>query len=470
MKRAALSIWFFAILLALAGCGGGGGGGSGTGNPATQEDSARPVVPESSSSSRENDPPVPPIYVTQSSYHVGAGVAPLPTQLSQLRTRGGIAISEGNVDDVSSASDIVSYLEPNLTFSDYTGLASFRTPPIVQVAPGASERQRELTEIAVKIINTALPYDRRLRISSSYTSEQEGTISVHFGTEAEEDPDSEYRQLGEARPNFWFIDQLDPETQTYRVSERGAISGEVTIYADEFQGAVDNDQARIAVIVHELLHTLGLLGHISEASTFETILTEELDLPLGPFIIGDLDRHALLAVYSKLQPGLQPEDLTAASLGSWSTVSTHLRGEFEVPGGSAAFGAAYSNGLSQPWASGPRPSVNLAANTSLSGTATWRGAVLGFTPSADKVIGDTRLVLRLSSLAGELEFTGLEDLNGNTWRDGDLVYSVAVEDNFFTHTGGDSGVVRGVFVGSGHEGMAGVLERSDLSAGFGGKR
>ncbi len=469
MKRDVLSTSILAMLLVLGACGGGGGGGAGNDSPEPPEDTAQPNVAERFTGSRPNEPPVPPIYVTPASYHVGPDVAPPAAQLTQLANQGGVTISEGRVDDVSSANDIVSYLRPSLTYFDYTGLASFRTPPIVQVEPGASQRQQELTVLAVKVINTALPYEKRLQMSSSFESGREGAISVHFGTQAEEDPDSETRELGRAQPNFWYIDQLDPDTQTYRISERGAISSKVTIFADEFQGASDNDRARIAVIVHEILHSLGLFGHITDTST-ETILTEVLNPSLGTFIVSDLDRHALLAVYSKLQPGLQPEDLTAASLGSWSTVSTHLRGEFDVAGGTAAFGAAYANGLSQPWASGPRPSVDLADNTSLSGTATWRGVLLGFTPTAEKVIGDARLDLTLSSLAGQLEFTDLEDLGGNTWLDGDLGYSVVVEENFFTHSGGDSGVVRGVFVGSGHEGMAGVLERNDLSAGFGGKR
>ena len=64
-----------------------------------------------------------------------------------------------------------------------------------------------------------------------------------------------------------------------------------------------------------------------------------------------------------------------------------------------------------------------------------------------------------------MEFDG-----GGRWGDGDLGYSVEVRGNTFTRTGGDAGVVTGAFFGPRHEGMGGVLERSDLSAGFGGKR
>ena len=56
------------------------------------------------------------------------------------------------------------------------------------------------------------------------------------------------------------------------------------------------------------------------------------------------------------------------------------------------------------------------------------------------------------------------------WGDGDLGYTIAVNGNTFVQTGGDTGTVTGAFLGRAHEGMGGVLERNDLSAGFGGKR
>ena len=46
----------------------------------------------------------------------------------------------------------------------------------------------------------------------------------------------------------------------------------------------------------------------------------------------------------------------------------------------------------------------------------------------------------------------------------------AVWANTFVQVGGDAGTVTGAFFGPAHEGMGGVLEREDLSAGFGGQR
>ena len=59
---------------------------------------------------------------------------------------------------------------------------------------------------------------------------------------------------------------------------------------------------------------------------------------------------------------------------------------------------------------------------------------------------------------------------GTTWLDGDLGYSIAVRGNTFRETGGDTGQLMGIFTGRQHEGAAGTLERTDLTAAFGASR
>ena len=86
------------------------------------------------------------------------------------------------------------------------------------------------------------------------------------------------------------------------------------------------------------------------------------------------------------------------------------------------------------------------------------------------MVGDSSLDVNLANLGGQLDFTDMQFDGGEMWEDGDLGYSVEVRGNTFTRTGGDAGVITGAFFGPRHEGMGGVLERSDLSAGFGGKR
>ena len=53
---------------------------------------------------------------------------------------------------------------------------------------------------------------------------------------------------------------------------------------------------------------------------------------------------------------------------------------------------------------------------------------------------------------------------------GNVGYSVGIRGNTFVRTGGDDGIVPGIFVGPQHQGMGGTLERDDLAAGFGGVR
>ena len=85
----------------------------------------------------------------------------------------------------------------------------------------------------------------------------------------------------------------------------------------------------------------------------------------------------------------------------------------------------------------------------------------------------------LGTLAGDLAFTGMRAweagdqvgaTSGIVWGDGDLAYTVGVRGNTFVQTGGDDGIVTGIFAGARHEGMAGTLQRDDLAAAFGGSR
>ena len=173
-------------------------------------------------------------------------------------------------------------------------------------------------------------------------------------------------------------------------------------------------------------------------------------------------------------------DLSPDDMGPWDDYSFHLRGDLTFRGGTTAFGVASGDELVQPWASGPKPRANLADNSALSGTVSWNGALLGIGSSGATVGGKARMAVEMSTLQGQLDFTELEDwgekavpgaLDTSTvWGDGDLDYSIAVHGNAFVRTGGDDGEISGGFFGDAHQAIGGVLERSDLSAGFGGTR
>ena len=227
----------------------------------------------------------------------------------------------------------------------------------------------------------------------------------------------------------------------------------------------------ITLLMHEILHSI-FPGHPDHLVYPDSIMRSRVPRAFSERILGPVDQDAIQAIYAGL-------DLTAASadtLGPWSAISLHLRGDMD----NVAFGVASRNGFSQPWASGPTPSVDLADNQALSGSATWTGRLLGFTSESESLAGATDLTINLTTLRGQIDFTGLEHWgvnatpgaigSGMMWNDGDLRYSVIVRGNSFIQSGGAAGQVTGAFFGPGHEGMGGVVERSDMSAGFGGTR
>ena len=235
---------------------------------------------------------------------------------------------------------------------------------------------------------------------------------------------------------------------------------------------------RLGVIAHELIHLLGR-SHVDPIRFPRTIMVGGGSEELSPHILHPLDREALLAVYGHLEPGTAPGRI-ADELGDWSDTSLHVQGAIDIEDGKIAFGAARRNGLSQPWASGPSPHATLEDNTALSGSVSWFGRLLGLTPDAEAVAGAADLSVDLATLTGTVEFAGLEQWAANAapgapgtgaiWDDGDLRYDIEIRGNTFVQTAGDAGTVTGAFFGPAHEGMGGVLERDDLSAGFGGKR
>ena len=227
-----------------------------------------------------------------------------------------------------------------------------------------------------------------------------------------------------------------------------------------------------------LLRALGLFRWVDSADFPNSLLRDE-SRPRVSHLPG-IDGDALFAAYARLAPGTVPEDLSPESLGPWEDTSFHLRGGLDFAGGEAAFGVALRNGLARPWAAGTAPLAELEDNSALFGTASWSGALLGVTPEAETVSGDARLSVELATLEARLDFTGLERWGvraapgvageGTTWGDGDLGYPVRVDGNGFEQTGGDEGEITGAFFGHAHEAMGGVLQRDDLSAGFGGVR
>ena len=216
------------------------------------------------------------------------------------------------------------------------------------------------------------------------------------------------------------------------------------------------------------------MGHIereSEIAAEFTLMVPNLHRRpryYGDRILLSLDILALRTMYD-------PQ-----SLGYWNRNSYHIQGCLDDH---VCFGADKLQGDANPFAynDGVGPSTTLANNQALIGSATWNGRLVGLTPREEAVAGAASLGINLDTPRGSLDFTDMEHWRagatigrigtGSQWDDGDLTYGIRVTGNTFFQDGtGDDGAVTGRLAGRSHEYMAGVLERNDLAAGFGGKR
>ena len=454
---------------------------------------------------------------------LGVGVAPEANALASAGDRNGVAVSSGEVQDGASVERVIEYLAEQTRGGGHrfgrnaTGLAIFAERPTLRLAQGTSEDLVGYTMRAVQVINAALPADRRIVIGSdpappgaAIEDVPDGQIFVDFTPPAD---DGILEDVDPGQRYFQSTTYVDPNAEydsvAQRWEERSMRAARVWADGRDFMAllrtawvwdadagvwgtevldspVVENSVVRKyypeefgnALMVRSLLQAMGFLGYLAHDRFPDSFLaySPEFDTLHLPAIDGD----ALLAAYGRLEPGTEPEDLSAEFLGPWSDTSFHLRGDMAVSGGPAAFGVALRNGLARPWAFGPEPLAGLADNTALYGTATWNGALAGITPAEETVAGDARLAVELATLEGQLDFTGLEHWgvraapgasgSGTMWGDGELGYSIRVEGNTLARTGGDEGEVTGGFLGRAHEAMGGVLQRDDLSAGFGGTR
>ncbi len=457
-----------------------------------------------------------PVFDREDDGQVGANVPAALDRLAVGGDYGGVTVSSGYVQDGAGADRVLEYLERH-TREDYKGwrapapgLATFADRPVVRLAEGMSDELAAAVEQAVRQINTALPREQRIALGrdpvpplSAIEDVPAGEIFVDFAPSA-----GHWNVEGvTVQPGVLIWAQVDPVSEfdaaTQRLEDRrmraahvwldeGVISNaawvlnadeerwEYTLFdhpvveSDTVMKVYEGARLRRAIVVG-ILESLGLLGGVDASKFPESIFNDG-----SSSVLSDIDSEALLAAYTRLLPGTLPEDLSAEGLGSWTATSFHLAGELGFSGGEAAFGVALRNGLARPWATGPTPLAALENNSALFGTVSWNGALLGFTPLGETVSGHAQLAVEVATLDGHIDFVGLERWNvetapgrlgtGTTWGDGDLGYSIVVEDNSFHRTGGDDGEVVGEFFGGAHEAMAGVLERNDLTAGFGGLR
>ncbi len=373
------------------------------------------------------------------------------------------------------------------------GIPVFQDQPILRIAPGTDDHQRALIHHAVSLVNRALPYGRHIRIGPDAPRDlapveavPEGQIFAEF---APRQP-PEWTEDGREAAGLAWSGRTVTEDRDEVVEMR---RGRIWIRDDQHP----SERSTMFTAVHELLHTLGFNGHVYHEDWPGTFLGYTRDGYGAPRAdqqvtqLGPIDTAALAALVRILDriggTAVLPEDLTPDNLGPWDREAVVLFDEEAAL--RMQWGVRHANGVSVPWTNGIDPARPLARNTALQGgMARWRGSLTGFTPALAPVAGRATITVDLGSrrgvsLDGRADFTALQSWaagtspgalgTGQQWRDGVLRYTITVGGNYLRSPGAASdnaGSVNGRFYGTRHQGVAGGVERHDLTAAFGARR
>lgn len=459
-----------AFIFTLAACGGGGGGSGSTAvgpvAPGQIPPEPRPLGPPDASNNRyaihpgltAADAKRSPIYRTGNLLRVGVDQGAGPERLPKTTVTGlpNVQIGYGRLNDGAGATNLQAYLS---SVSGYSGLSRRLPGYEVRVIGSSTAEERARVLAAVQLVNAALPESAKLSV---------GAPLAGFSLKDTVNSNGKYFGASRELPNTVHIEFIPDSEYHGRHREAAATSwGEYMVVSRGTFPAYAKERYGVILLAHELVHSLGIGGHVPER--FDSIMeagngvySRSQNKRQPASLLYPLDREAMRALYGPLRHSSSPADL-----GPWSGTSEHLF----VSNEHGAFGVARRNGYVEPWAHGAVPATDLAANRRLSGSATWDGVLVGFTPEAERVAGTAGIAVNLVNMGGTAAFTDLATIGDGgsltQWSDGDLRYTIAVRGNTFRETGGDAGRLTGIFAGRSHEAAGGTLERADLSAAFG---
>jgi len=482
------TLWAVLALLAaltLAGCGGGGGSPSGSAShPGT------PTGPQQIGADIR----------TGEGTTVGIGPAfnnesPAIGDLATVTFGTGGEIHSGfwrgTADGSKSAAELLAFLQAFQDQADADGEGDIiigrpGVPKTLRIGAGATRQERAVVRQALAKLNTVLPWDQRLRLGTDLTTPlpveaiPDDAIHLHFTTGKAGWPDPE------AGAEPWDENTLGIGGATFDPDTFMALGGQA--YIDRTAAPNRTRTRLLNTVLHELLHAWGVGAHVDPDQYPASILQPYNDPDVNPDLYVTLDGEASLRALSRLPAGTRIRDLTVADFGLWETTGFHLLVWIALGGTNTddlQGGIGWRNGQPTPWVWGPQPDRTLAH---LGARATWTGTLLGFTRDAGRTVrGAAALTADFDRQDGQADFTRLETWphrthpgapgTGTPWGDGDLGYTLTLWedgtqsgfDSAFA-AGDDPGVVTGVFVGTAHEGAAGVLEHPDLAAAFGAVR
>ena len=126
-----------------------------------------------------------PVFEIGGRTNVGARLPPAAGGFADAGTRGGASLSTGMVRDGASAADVIAYLHAVTTVTDrehpVVGLGTLHHPPAVRLVEGTEARFAALARNAVRIVNAALPYEKRLWFDGRQVSSPSDALDVPEG-------------------------------------------------------------------------------------------------------------------------------------------------------------------------------------------------------------------------------------------------------------------------------------------------
>ena len=364
----------------------------------------------------------------------------------------------------TSAVDLLDYLKDNASGGPWgpeghewqrdPKMPLWRRAPTVQVESSAAPELHRLTAKAVDIINDWLPLEYRMRMGAPTALRPDNTGDV---------PD------GVIHVNFRFTDgggQTRPD-EIRDLNDPNDVPAMRATIADINTNPEWHNL--FGIIVHELVHAVSIMGHVSENRHPTSImpdseyhggpLPDEAGLPRLPRIDGE----ALMAAYTIFNEGHTPDEINPTSLGPWASTIPTILGEVRTDGGTAGFGVEYRTQWTRAWDEGPVPTTTLAAS-STTGTATWTGELVGFTDAGTAVEGVAGITVDVARMDGTTAFTDLVS-DDASWGP-DLSSDINVNGNYFTDTGSEPRIdLEGQFRGTGHEAATGVFRWEDSETG-----
>ena len=360
----------------------------------------------------------------------------------------------------TSAVDLLDYLKDNASggpwgpegyeWQRWPKMPLWMRAPTVQVESSAAPELHRLTAKAVDLINDWLPLEYRMRMGAPTERRPDSTADV---------PD------GVIHVNFRFTDgggQTRPD-EIRDLSDPNDVPALRATIVDV--NTNDSGHGLFGLIVHEFIHGVSIMGHVPENRYPTTIMPDTGTLPdeAGLPRLPRIDGEALMAAYTIFNEGHTPDEINPTNLGPWASTIPAIHGEVRTDGGTAGFGVEYRTQWTRAWDEGPAPATPLAAS-SITGTATWTGELVGFTDAGTAVEGGAGITVDIARMAGTAAFTDLMT-DDASWGP-DLSSDINVNGNHFADTGNEPRIdLEGQFRGTGHEAATGVFRWEDSETG-----